>query len=131
MNNSKLSRLWPCVAVVLAVFMLTGCQENRLQFNESIHLSLDSVRAGDLQMADKHLDDARPNAKSHNEKTVVKSIDDLIDGAQAMMTGDVTTAQNEWSSIPDPHFSREVRVKSDAIMGVKIPLVALAREVRK
>ncbi len=132
MDNSKLSRLWPCVAALLAVILLTGCQEqNRASFNESIRQSLDSVQAGDLEMAGNHLDKARDNAKTYDDKSVVKSVDDLIEGAEAMMAGDVAQAQADWSSIPDPHFNREVRVKADAIMGVKVPLAAAAKEVQK
>jgi hypothetical protein len=132
MDNSKLSQLWPCVAVLLAVFLLTGCQEqNKVSFNENIRQSLDSVQAGDLEMAGKHLDDARPKAKSHDDKRVVKSVDGLIDGAEAMMAGDVAQAQANWSGIPDPHFNREVRVKAGAVMGVKVPMIAKAKEVQK
>ncbi len=135
MDNSKLTRLtrlWPCVAVLLAVFLLTGCQkQNKVSFNENIRQSLDSVEAGDLEMAGKHLDDARSKAKSYDDKTVVKSVDDLIEGAEAMMEGDVTQAQANWSNIPDPHFNREVRVKANAVMGVKVPMIATAKEVQK
>jgi hypothetical protein len=132
MNISRLSRAWPCVAVVLAVFALTGCQQqSKVSFNESIRLSLDSVRAGDLEMADLHLDNARPNAKTPSNKRIVASVDELIDGAEAMMAGDIAQAKADWSSIPDPQFNREVRVKADAVMGIKVPLVVLDKEVSK
>lgn len=132
MDNSKLSRLLPCVAVLLAVFLLTGCQEqSRVSFNQSIRQSLDSVQAGDLEMANNHLDKARPNAKTHDDKRVLQSVDNLIGGAEAMMVGDVAQAQANWSNIPDPHFNREVRVKSDAVMGVKVPLVIVNKEAQK
>jgi hypothetical protein len=132
MNISRISRLWPCVAVLLAVFMLTGCQEqNNTSFNQSIRQSIDSVQAGDLEMAAKHLDEARPNAKTHDNKRVVASVDSLIEGAESMMAGDVAQAKANWSNIEDPHFNREVRVKADMVMGVKVPLIAAAKEVQK
>lgn len=132
MNISRLSRLWPLVAVLLAAFMLGGCQEqSKVSFNQSIRESLDSVQAGDLAMAEMHLDEARPNAKTYENKRIVGSVDELIGGAQAMMAGDVTQAKADWSSIPDPRFNREVRVKADVVMGVKVPLVVVAKETEK
>ena len=58
-------------------------------------------------------------------------LDELVAGAKAMMTGDVTAAKQQWADIDDPRFNREVRVKADAMMGVKVPLVAAAKEPKK
>jgi len=131
MDKLKLSRLWPLVAVLLAVFMLSGCQKNRAVFNESVKLSVDSVQAGDMEMADTHLEKARANAKTHEDKRIVQSMDVLVTGAKAMMEGDVAVAKQQWSDIEDPRFNREVRVKADALMGVKVPLIVSAKETEK
>jgi len=131
MSIFKPLRKFAFVGLLAVASMLTGCQQNRAAFNTGIRQSIESVQSGDLQTASKHLDEARPNAKTHEDKRIVASVDELIDGANAMMIGDVNQAKADWSSIPDPHFNREVRVKADAMMGVKVPLVINDKETTK
>ncbi|MBW8016275.1 MAG: hypothetical protein FVQ82_08820 [Planctomycetes bacterium] len=112
--------------------VLSGCQQpSRAVFNESIRQSVDSVQAGDMETADIHLAEARKNAKSHEDKRIVQSIDDLVTGAKAMMAGDVAGAKQQWADIDDPHFNREVRIKANVMMGVRVPLVAQVKEPKK
>jgi hypothetical protein len=122
-------RKFAFVGLLATAALLTGCQQpNRAVFNESIRQSVDSVQAGDMQTADTHLDKARANATTHEDKRIVASMDDLVTGANAMMTGDVAAAKQQWADIDDPRFNREVRIKADAMMGVKVPLVAKVKE---
>jgi len=117
------------VGLLAAACIVSGCQQpSRAVFNQSIRQSVDSVQAGDMDTAETHLAEARKNAKTYEDKQIVKSIDDLVVGAKAMMDGDVDTAKQQWADIEDPRFNREVRVKADALMGVKVPLVAAAKE---
>lgn len=120
------------VGLLVLAIMLSGCQQpSRAVFNESIRQSVDSVQAGDMETADTHLDEARKNAKTYEDKRIVQSIDDLVTGAKAMMAGDIDAAKQQWADIDDPRFNREVRVKADAMMGVKVPLVAQVKEPKK
>lgn len=129
MKNFEVFRKIAFVGLLAAASMLSGCQQpSRAVFNQSIRQSVDSVQAGDVDTAETHLAEARKNAETYEDKRIVKSIDDLVAGAKAMMTGDVDTAKQQWSDIDDPGFNREVRVKADALMGVKVPLVAAAKE---
>ena len=132
MKIFEVSRKFAFVGLLALASMLTGCQQpSRAVFNESIRQSVDSVQAGDMETADTHLAVARKNAKTHEDKRIVESMDDLVTGAKAMMTGDVDAAKQQWADIDDPWFNREVRVKADALMGVKVPLVAQVKEPKK
>jgi hypothetical protein len=132
MKIFEVFRKYAFVGLLAAATLLTGCQQpNRTAFNESIRQSVDSIQAGDMETADTHLAQARKNAKTHEDKRIVASMDDLVTGAKAMMTGDVDAAKQQWAGIDDPRFNREVRVKADAMMGVKVPLVAKVKESKK
>jgi hypothetical protein len=132
MKIFEVFRKYAFVGLLAAATLLTGCQQpNRTAFNESIRQSVDSIQAGDMETADTHLADARKNAKTHEDKRIVASMDDLVTGAKAMMTGDVDAAKHQWAGIDDPRFNREVRVKADAMMGVKVPLIAKVKESKK
>ena len=132
MNIFEVSRKFAFVGLLAAAIMLSGCQQpSRAVFNESIRQSVDSVQAGDMETAETHLAEARKNAKTHEDKRIVQSIDDLVTGAKAMMNGDVDAAKQQWADIEDPRFNREVRVKADAMMGVKVPLIAEVKEPKK
>ena len=132
MKIFEVFRKFAFVVLLATAFTLSGCQQhNRAAFNESVRLSVDSVQAGDIETADTHLAKARANAKTHEDKRIVESIDGLVTGAKAMMAGNVTAAKLQWADIEDPRFNREVRVKADALMGVKVPLVASAKETEK
>ena len=132
MKILELIKVLILVFVLSAAFLLSGCQaQNKSAFNESVKKGVDSIKAGDMEMAQKHIETASKSAKTHKDKRTLQSLQGLVDGANAMMTGDVWQAKANWSEIPDPRFNREVRVKADAMMGVKVPLAVIEKEKSK
>jgi hypothetical protein len=121
------------LAVLLAMAgLLGGCQnKNNIAYQMHLEKSVNLLRAGDVDGASQSVDAARLYAKSYDQKRSLESMDQLIGGSMAMLKGDVTQAKNDWSNIADPHLSREVRVKANVVMGVKVPLVPEAKETQK
>ena len=126
-------RLLPVLVLICCVGFMAGCQENRRQvtFKEQMNLGIEAAQVGDLEMAKLHVESVRPCAKTFNQKRMVESMDGLISGAEAMMDGDPLQARTDWANIPDPQLNRQVRINADVVMGVKVPVIAVTKEVKK
>lgn len=127
MKTNRNTRVLMTLAFLLMVAG-AGCQQGQqhrqVAFRSGMNQSVEALQAGDLKEAKAHVDKVRGHAQDFEEKRLVQSMDELIAGSQSMMDGDVEQAKVAWSSIEDPHLSREVRSKAAAVMNVDVPLVA-------
>ncbi len=124
------SRSLPLLA---AVVILAGChyappvdQNARNNtyyrtFQEQMISCTQANNAGDLGQARVHLDQARAVALSSKQQRKVESLDYLIDGTEALMSGEVDVARRAWAKIDEPHLSREVRHKA-RLIGMDVPM---------
>lgn len=71
----------------------------------------EAVRVGDLEAARQHVSTGRAAGGSPYQRTKLDSLEQLINGAEAMMAGDVVGAREQWNRIVDPHLRREVDQK--------------------
>lgn len=124
-------RLLPVLVLLCCIGFMAGCSNQcKVTFREQMDKGIESVQAGDLEMAQLHVDSVRPCAKTFNQKRMVESMDGLISGAEAMMDGDPLQARADWANIPDPQLNRQVRINADVVMGVKVPVIPETKEVK-
>ena len=129
--------LWVSLGALVGLVLLGGCQSGqkaeeqeaalRWQFQEQAIRCTQAIQAGDLEQARVHLSAAKAKALWHEQERQVQSLEKLIAGAEALMTGDGALARAEWSRIEDPRLSREVRVKAKLI-DVDVPLMPVAEQ---
>jgi hypothetical protein len=134
-------RLWS--ALLAAAGIIAGCQstqkvddaararaEQREVFREHLVLATEAINLGDLDGATGHLDEARSAAFDDEQSMKVDSLATLIAGAEALMDGDVDSAQTRWASIQDTTLSAEVRDKAQDI-GMDVPPIDTESEVQE
>ena len=90
------------------------------EFHEQLVATTEAIKAAELDLARSHLVEARLAAFRPAHKEKVESLDRLIDGAQALLDGDPSTARVEWSRITDAQLNDEVRQKA-AQFGMTVP----------
>jgi outer membrane biogenesis lipoprotein LolB len=90
-------------------------------YQDQIVQCTQAINAGDLALARVHLDQARAVALSAKQQRKVNSLDYLIDGTAALMSGDPDGARLAWAKIDEPHLSREVRHKA-RLIGMDVPM---------
>ncbi len=116
---------WP-VHLLAAVALLSGCHGGAAvepgAFRQQLALAAASINAGDLATARAQLGDARASAAAPADVRKVDSLEQLIDGADALRAGDLDGARAAWSRIQEPQLGREVRHKA-RLIGVEVPLV--------
>jgi len=116
------------IPLLAAVVVVAGCQSapdtdsasRAQQFREQLALSTTAIGKGDLERARTHLGEAEQRVASDAEQQKVASLNQLIAGAELMMSGDAQAAATEWSQIEDPALAREVHFKAQQA-GVSIP----------
>ncbi|MCP3903431.1 MAG: hypothetical protein GY715_07320 [Planctomycetes bacterium] len=124
-TKGRLSRGIPLLA---AVVLVAGCHSapegdsavRAQEFREQLALSTTAIGEGDLERARGHLGQAEARIGSDEEQQKVESLDQLIAGAELMMSGDAQAAVTEWSQIQDPALAREVNVKAERV-GMAVP----------
>ncbi|WP_432798538.1 hypothetical protein [Poriferisphaera sp. WC338] len=120
------------LAVVIAIIMMmTGCSlisetrvDNQL-FRQHMVACTQAISHGDLQQAEVHLSEARPMAVTNRQKRQIRSLQALIEGAEALMNGNGDLAEAHFSRIEDPYLRREVRIKARQV-NLKVPITPLA-----
>lgn len=122
----------PCrlpVHLLAAVAVMSGCHgcaavdpAGAAVFRQQLSLAAASINAGDLEIARAQLRDARAVAGAPAEVRKVDSLEQLIDGADALRAGDLDGARAAWSRIQEPQLGREVRHKA-RLIGVEVPRV--------
>ncbi|MEM6259657.1 MAG: hypothetical protein AAGI37_15365 [Planctomycetota bacterium] len=110
---------------------LTGCGAAR-PIPESAPVAVDAtaeiegsarlIAEGDLEAARGRLGEVADLPLSYHQARQVRSLFLLIDGAEALMNGDVAAARSAWSRIEDPRLQREVRLRA-ADAGIDVPLI--------
>lgn len=121
--------LWLLIATVSLVVLggQVGCQATPkpahpdVKASAAIEASTASIGRGDLDAAKAELAEAKGHASGFHQRRQVRSLADLIAGAEALMAGEVERARAAWSRIEDPRLQREVRIKAKA-MGIHVPL---------
>ena len=89
-------------------------------FAEELAASTDAIRAGELEAARMHLETAGANADTETDHEKVLSLDHLIAGAEALMSGDTGEARHAWSRIDDPDLGDQVREQA-RLVGFAVP----------
>ncbi len=112
--------------LLAAVTVLSGCHGGAAvdpgAFRQQLSMAAASINVGDLESARAQLRDARAAAAAPAEVRKVDSLEQLIDGADALRAGDLDGARAAWSRIQEPQLGREVRHKA-RLIGVEVPLV--------
>ncbi|MHC5114955.1 MAG: hypothetical protein ACYTGP_11075 [Planctomycetota bacterium] len=116
------------IPLLAIVALVAGCSSTpdtdaasrAQQFREQLALSTTAIGEGDLEQARVHLGEAEQRVATEDEQQKVASLQQLIAGAELMMTGDARAAATEWSQIQDPALAREVHVKAQQV-GVSVP----------
>ena len=110
--------------------LTTGCQtpQQSSMYNSNMNKCTVAVKGGDLEEARQYVSQAKLEAVSFDQKRQVESMEKLIEGAEALMAGDVQLAKECWSNISDPYLCREVRVKAQTVMDLEVPRTAIRKE---
>lgn len=83
-------------------------------FDDAIYNASMAVNEGELEQARQHVGDAESLAVTEAHHRKVRSMYNLIDGADALMQGNGAAAGRFWSRIEDPALRAEVRAKARA-----------------
>lgn len=117
--------------LLAAGLTLGGCEYTQRQvqtqlFRGHIIDSTEAIRRGELGRAEVHLASARQLAEGPSQHEKVRSLETLIEGAEALLRGDGDAAAASWSMIEDPRLRREVRLKARSL-DIEVPLAPLAK----
>jgi hypothetical protein len=124
---------WLTVHLLAAAAVMSGCHGGVVsdtEFRQQLSLSVASINSGDLEAARAQLRDARAAAAAPAQVRKVDSLEQLIDGAEALRAGDLDGARAAWSRIQEPQLGREVRHKA-RLIGVEVPMVPGEGEVTR
>lgn len=89
-----------------------------------------AVRRGDLATALSKATIANEYAQTQRQQRLAKSLLLLIEGAQAILDGQVDQAGIAWSQIPDPTLRSEVMQRADRL-GVHVPIASTTSTTRQ
>lgn len=93
-------------------------------FDQQMVVTTQAINAGELDQAREHLDQAGREASSPGQQQMVRSLQRLVDGAEALRNGDPDRARDEWARIDEPRLRREVRHKA-RLIGMDVPKATL------
>jgi hypothetical protein len=119
--------------VVLAlVAVVAGCGGSQCKtiFRENMTRSVTAVEAGQLDKAQQYINSAKDCAKSYEQRRQLDSMEELVNGAQAMMDGQVADAKASLSRIRDPQLNHEVRRKAQSVLGVDVSMIPQRKEIK-
>jgi hypothetical protein len=115
--------------IVLALILLAGLSGCRATgraeiplhpFQDHLGACAAAIQRGDLDRARVDLDEAKRVAAGDAQALKVRSMERLLDGADALMAGDGATAAAQWSRIEDVALRQEVRHRA-RLFGVNVP----------
>lgn len=134
MKNKRIFRGWwlSALCVLGTATWLAGCQSTGSQaweelragryqnFQTNLTLTTEAINAGELAQAREHLKGTERLASSAAQRRKVQSLEQLIDGAEALRDGDPDKARIAWAQIEEPRLRREVRHKA-RLIGMDVP----------
>ncbi|MHC5004190.1 MAG: hypothetical protein ACYTJ0_13830 [Planctomycetota bacterium] len=128
-----------CALPALVVLAAAGCQSasktdlqaaRQRAFERRLTGTTQALHEGDLVEARAQLEQAAANVSTKSQRRKVESLEMLIAGAEALMSGDPASARAEWSRIEDPNLKQEVREKAQ-LVGMAVPAKPIESEVRQ
>jgi len=129
---------WLLGSLIMALSAAGGCsgspstgevQAIRFEFRTQLVQATQAINEGEFERARGHLERARSRAINEELERKVTSLEHLIDGAEALRSGDADLARSEWLQIRDPALRREVAEKARQIgIDLESSNAAFARE---
>jgi len=136
-SDQEIGWPWLLLFFVAAMLMLIlgGCtaaqptdRPTSIRAKKAITACAEEIRSGDLVAARSSLDRAKSTTVGFEQERKVRSLEHLISGAEAMMSGNVQLARVQWSQIDDPYLQRAVRTRAQVI-GVEVPMIPIKERV--
>jgi len=108
-----------CALIPLAsALLMAGCQSNEA-FHASISRATVDISNGRLEQARATLHEADALADDPGDRQKVEDLNAVVDGAEAMINGDSTSAAIAWSNVEDDHLRWQLEREAKS-MGLQI-----------
>jgi len=103
-SNAMLTAASLCLAL-----SAVGCASNRRDtYQSAMRSTVGDLRCGDIDGARASLSIASANADDSTQKEKIKDLTSLINGADAYVRGDRSTAGSAWSQCEAPEFRQAI-----------------------